>query len=253
MALLLFVALSPYVQQRHWPFSDWFPSADRIADVVIEKLPKEQPKLTLPSLDDFAKAIVKAMPPVTSSPAQPLQVKELSDSINRVTSERDDLKRQLDASKRGSDELVNELNKMRAQLPQKSKILSLDDGRRFQIIKAMTDGMPGANPGCEVTEAFLDDEPARQRPLEIWSEIQQPLFYAGWRYNQMRKAFIAPGISIVVGGQSGHGHECCRLLKDLLDGLNVRPVTLRVDEGSPDLAACKNECIEVTIGKLELP
>jgi hypothetical protein len=42
---LIIVALSPYVQEKHWPFSDWLPtkppSADEIANAVIGKLPKQ--------------------------------------------------------------------------------------------------------------------------------------------------------------------------------------------------------------------
>jgi hypothetical protein len=243
LATLLFLALSPYVQERRWPFSDWFPSTDRIADAVIQKLPKEQPKQTLLSPDDFAQAVVKAMREVTSNVQQPSQVKELSDALNAATGERNSLRSSV-------DQLTNELNKTRAGLSPKSPILGLDDAKRFQIIKALTDA---GDSGCMITQAGLPLSPDGQRTWDTWGEVQQPLFYAGSRFTQNSKTFIGPGISITVGTKSGHGYECGRRLKDLLDGLNVRPVTFHIDEGEPDLIACKNECIQVTLGKLDSP
>ena len=51
LALVIALVLSPFVEQKHWPFSAWFPSpaasqsltADEIADAVIKKLPKNPP------------------------------------------------------------------------------------------------------------------------------------------------------------------------------------------------------------------
>ncbi len=173
-----------------------------------------------------------------------------ADALNQVAKDRDELRRQLDSSKKEVDELRVQLNKTTSALPAKSPILGLDDAKRFQIIKALTDA---GDSGCMMMQAGLPLSPDGQRTWDTWGEVQQPLFYAGSRFTQISKAFIGPGISITVGAKSGHGYECGRRLKDLLDGLNVRPVSFRIDEAEPDLIACKNECIQVVLGKLDAP
>lgn len=217
------------------------------SDATIESLKKQTERLTT-ERDDLAKRL-DSTPTAQTNGTQ-------AEALNQATRDRDDLRRQLDSSKKEVGELRDQLNQSaRAQLSEKSPIIGLDDAKRFQIIKAMTDGMD--SPECQVMQAFPPSTPALQRTFETWGEIQQPLFYAGWRFHGVTVAFIPSGISIVVGAAKGFGHECGRRLKDLLDGLNVRPVNLRIDEGSSDLAACKsenkNECVEVTVGKLESP
>jgi hypothetical protein len=182
------------------------------------------------------------------------------EALNQITKERDDLQRQLYSTKNEIGGLRDQLNKnIHSQQSEKSPLVGLDDSRRFQIIKALTDGMPGDKPGCNVIQAFPPMSPNSavfQNTAGTWGEVQQPLFYAGWRFFGGSNAFIPPGISIVVGAQSGHNYECGLRLKELLDGLGVHPVSLRVDVDSSELAACRSqykldECIEVTVGELE--
>jgi hypothetical protein len=220
-------------------------------DATIENLKKQMEGLKA-DRDDLAKKL-------TSAPKAQADEAAQVEALNRALKNRDDLRRQLDLSKKEASELRDQLNQpARTQLPEKSPIIGLDDAKRFQIVKAMTDGMPGDGPGCGLMQAFPPMAPTLQRTFDTWAEIQQPLFYAGWRFHQDTNVFIPPGISIVVGAQSGQGHECGRRLKDLLDGLNVHPVSFRVDDASPALAECKNvykhdACVEVTIGKPESP
>jgi hypothetical protein len=160
-------------------------------------------------------------------------------ALSKAESERDALQHALISSRNEISELKDQLNKTtQHQQSENSSIVGLNDSRRFQIVKAITDGLLNSQPQdtrCNLMVATVPLTPALQRTFGIWDEIQQPLFYAGWRYFGGTNSFIPPGISIVAEAQSGHSCECGRHLKDLLDGLNVRPVSFRVDAGSPDL------------------
>lgn len=65
------------------------------------------------------------------------------------------------------------------------------------------------------------------------------------------KSFFPPGVTVIAGAPRGHERECALHLKDLLDSLNVSPVTMTIDENNQDLTACK--CVEVVLGKLDKP
>jgi hypothetical protein len=202
----------------------------------------------------------KKLASASNAGANEVQAIELSKA--EADRDRAALQHALTSSRNEISELKDQLNKTtHHQQSENSSIVGLDDARRFQIVKTITDGMLNFQPQdttCDLMVATVPLTPALQRTFETWSEIQQPLFYAGWRYFGGTNSFIPPGISIVAEAQSGHSYQCGRHLKDLLDGLNVRPVSFRVDAGSPDLAACKNvykrnECIGVTVGELESP
>jgi hypothetical protein len=147
------------------------------------------------------------------------------------------------------------LAKASAQLGPLSPILKLDDARRWQIVKTMVEGMPEATQqGCNVDVAYdMSNQPEFHKSADVWSEVQLPLFFAGWRFHQIQKTFFPPGFSITVAAKTGYAHECAARLKDLLDQLSIRPSTVVVDQGATDLATCTNQCIQVAIGKLDTP
>jgi hypothetical protein len=237
LVLLTAIIFSPFIEGRQWPLPPIsigaVPSAEEIAASVVKALPK-QPMSATP--EEIAAAIVHKLPSSSSAPTGPS-----NDAA-------------LDQMRRERDALLQERDALKDALPPKSKWLHLDDARRWQIVKRVTDGMSGASKPCMVAQVLENDGSSDFRKnQEIWTEIQQPLFYAGWRFTQANKTFFPPGYSIVAGAQSGLSHECAVKLKDLLDSLNISPATLHVDETSPDLSACKNECIEIILGRLETP
>jgi hypothetical protein len=127
------------------------------------------------------------------------------------------------------------------------------------MVKSMVEGLPGSTQqGCQVVLAYdMRDQANFHKSADAWGEVQEPLFFAGWRFTQVPKTFFPAGIAITVGAKTGYAHECATRLKELLDGLNVRPSTVTVDEGATDLTTCNNQfnnqCIEVTIAKLDAP
>src|SRR6202011_3811587 len=54
VAALIF---SPFVEEKRWPFSAWFPTSQ------VEKMP---------TVDEIAAAVVKALPKTSATPAQPM-------------------------------------------------------------------------------------------------------------------------------------------------------------------------------------
>lgn len=140
----------------------------------------------------------------------------------------------------------------------KSVFLGLTDERRWQIMKAVVDGPPSSNDGtynCQIIQSFNNDNSSEAiKSRAIYSELQQPLFYAGWRFTQGSKTFIPRGFTIIADSRASPSWTCATRLKDLLVSFNVGPVSLRVDVDitNPDSCSRKN-CLEVLIGKLDNP
>lgn len=71
MTLLLVLVFSPFVEEKRWPFSAWFPAsptAEEIAAAIIPKL--QQPKLptmTLPTADQIGNAVVEKLQPIIAA------------------------------------------------------------------------------------------------------------------------------------------------------------------------------------------
>jgi hypothetical protein len=73
MTLLLIIALSPYVEEKRWPFSAWFPApatSEQIAAELARKLP------TPPSGNDIAEAVAAKLPHAPT-------VDEIADAVLR--------------------------------------------------------------------------------------------------------------------------------------------------------------------------
>jgi hypothetical protein len=93
------------------------------------------------------------------------------------------------------------LAKATSQFGPQSPILRLNDARRYQIIKSMVTGMPTVTrQGCDVGQAFeMSTQQEYPKNANVWGEVQEPLYFAGWRFHQIPKAVFSPGISITVG------------------------------------------------------
>ena len=197
-------------------------SADDIAAAVVKALPKQQAPATA---DEIADAVIRKLPAFSiRSPAAAANNSMLLDDA------------------------------LKTELP-KSKWLHFDDVRRWQIQKSMVNGIPNGA-GCNVTLNYnIADGEIHKKTGEVWGEISEPLFFAGWRFTQdNNRTFFPPGIAIFAGTDKGTVPFICGTrLKELLDSLNVGPTSFRGNESNPDLIQCKNECINVSLGKLETP
>jgi hypothetical protein len=179
----------------------------------------------------------------------------ITKALNDEKERADNAQSQLAAASKTLDELTKELNSARAQPGPRSPILALEDAQRWRIVKSMIEGLPETKQlGCQVLEAFdMRDQADFHRSADVWGEVQVPLFFAGWRFTQVTKAFFPPGVSITVAEKIGYAHECAIHLKELLDEVKIRPSTVTVDEGATELATCNDQCIGVTIAKLDTP
>jgi hypothetical protein len=266
------LTMSPFIEEKRWPFSMWFPTpptTDQIADAVAQKitpLAQSPPKADqiveaitnkldkLPTADEIANAISAKEKPVNPPGANDSQRTNLQNQLSQVAQNRDSLGVQLNA-------ITAELNKTEAQLPQKSPLLGIDDTRRMQIIQSMSELTRDER--CSASIAIGDELTGKQHYRTISpghvdenkadiliSELRSALDYSGWIFGQSSKSFFPPGVSIIVAQPSGHIRECALRLKDLLDSLGVQPVNMKVED-SPDLTAC--HCFEMTVGRLEKP
>jgi hypothetical protein len=177
-------------------------------------------------------------------------------AINSLQAEKDKLQAELTSATTSRDALQQQLKNLppQAAAPAASPYLHLTDARRWQIVKTLIDGADLPH-GCAIIQSLNNDgTPEFRKTVETWGEVQQPLQYARWHFIQGNRSFIPPGIGIVVTSKTGPAGMCGTRLKDLLDGLNISPVSFRIDPSSLSLAQCPdNNCIEVIIGKLESP
>ena len=84
--------------------------------------------------------------------------------------------------------------------------------------------------------------------MQLWNELFEVLFNAGWRATQSNtRTIFPPGISVLVGTNGGPAFNCGQRLKDLLDALGVHPASLHASETNSDLIGCNNECVNVVL------
>jgi len=62
------------------------------------------------------------------------------------------------------------------------------------------------------------------------------------------KTNFPDGISILVGADQGDAFNCAFRLSELLEGMKVGPISLKVNQITPDLLACKSNCLEIVMG-----
>ena len=119
------------------------------------------------------------------------------------------------------DTAEERVTKASAQLGPRSPILKLDDARRWQIVKSMIEAMPEATQqGCSVDVAYdMSNQPEFHKSANVWSEIQEPLFFAGWRFHQIPKTFFPPGVSITVGAKTGYATIECYSYQKFIESI----------------------------------
>ena len=255
---LIIVALSPYVQEKRWPFSAWFPpspsiedmanavankvagqistpkpppSADEIANMVVGKLPKQ------PGANEIAREVVAQMPQITNGPGPNAQIQQLTSALNAANKAREDLTQQL---------------KTETAAQPKSPILGLDDSKRWQIFKIMQDAAAD-NQGQHIECQSVNSLPYDQNKLaiDLFSEFAEILSRAwpGGNFQGFKTPPHQPfGITFVLGGHSGTAFECASHLAGALQNIFQIPIVLRTDQASDNLAKCNNQCVEIRYG-----
>src|ERR1700730_11635007 len=83
-----------------------------------------------------------------------------------------------------------------------------------------------------------------------WVELQ-PLLDLAWSRptagSSQNRLHFPPGITILVGTDSGDAFTCATNLARLLQDLNIYKSSVRTSQTTPDLVACKNQCVEMHI------
>jgi len=140
------------------------------------------------------------------------------------------------------------LRQVQPQPPEaKSTFLGLDDTERWRLSVALQDALRNSHSICD---AHLWGKPSSDTSAAFWKEFQPILAYSGWllQGGPTPKTVFPDGVTLSVGSDHGGSFDCAYRLSELLEKLTVRPVTLRVNQTTPDLIACKNTCLEMVVG-----
>lgn len=245
MAFAVFLILISLAPLYIWPphaettvVSTTLPSAADIADDVVSKLPKQVP-IQIPSASDIAREVARQSPQNAGNQGQKVQ----------------ELMTALTASNKSRDDLTQQLNALRNKVEPKSPRLGLDDTRRWELARQMLNSS-GDGSACRATLNYMTSEntPETRKSTDTFGEAAEVLIMIGWQFTQNNNRILfPPGISIYVGTQSGQAFNCASRLKDYLESLGIEPVVIHTNESTPDLIACKNECIHVALGKISSP
>jgi hypothetical protein len=216
---LLALILSPLVEDRRWPFSAWFPegptadqiasavadklvgrlpfpkpeeyantiahllpsprSADELADAVARKMAKQAlpPPASVPSADEIARAVVHQLPVSTAMEDQTQQIHKLSNDLT--------------AANKNRDELTSELNSLRNSSKPKSKLLGLDDVKRWQLFNEIRDASVDKQGNRLDCRSIASIDPQGKLAIDLYSEIEDVISKA-WNVPNMQGAAAPP-------------------------------------------------------------
>jgi hypothetical protein len=175
-----------------------------------------------PTAQDIAKA---------AAPIRAERDKAISD-LAAVTEERNQLKQQ----------------NIARQPEAISPLLRLDDAKRWAIVKSLRDSTRN-NSGYVTCSAYIVQARKGNWPSAVWTELHPLLYYAGWQLagSQTQKTYFQNGISVTSGSDKGDAFTCAWRLSELIQSFGI-PSPLRINQVTPELIACKNECIGIEIG-----
>lgn len=227
--------LSPFVEQRRWPFDLWH-------QLTTASEPQNDLTTIKDTLADIQRKLAAPpqLPLAAPATVQPPQSGVSQAQYDALKLHADTLQQQLENSERRAGTIQNEIGD--------SDSIGLDNAKRWMLLKTLADAlsgrqcplminyMPGAN-GAKAGEAFGD--------------AYRVLYYTGLfpQSQSSTRTFFPRGISIWVGPDTGNAFNCASKLKDYLDNLSLPvPVTLHANEANADLIGCKDECVNVAIG-----
>ena len=134
----------------------------------------------------------------------------------------------------------------------KSPLLRIDDAKRFQLIKALSDGVANQTGRRYRCHATIQVKPDAVWAHEMSSEIVQIMTYSGWLVEggTVQTAFFPAGITLITDQKDGGAFTCAFILSEMLRELGVR--TRQENKTTPDLAACHNnahsDCVGILFG-----
>lgn len=132
----------------------------------------------------------------------------------------------------------------------KSRWLKLDDATKWQFVKSLQDAAKAANGDRAKCVVTVNLSANSDSAMNVWSELEPLLYYAGWNLGggDTQRVRYPLGVTISVGVDHGDIYTCASALAIVLKNTNILPTTIRANESTPNLVACKNECFEIDVG-----
>jgi hypothetical protein len=143
-------------------------------------------------------------------------------------------------------------------IPLKSSFLALDDGQKWRFSESLRTAAVenGAPISCEFALGVSRTVPSEFNFVwGVWTELEPMLDLAGWTHTPsgdlgLGQHRFPAGFTILAGADKGPAFICATALGRVLqETLAPRtPVTVRPNQVTEALTACKNNCVELDIG-----
>jgi hypothetical protein len=225
---LLVLILSPFIEEKRWPFSAWSSQSAQA-----------------PSANEIAAAVIKALPKQTSGP---------DDSTIRA--ERDRARSDLAAVTAERDKLKNELDSIPKRPPYVNPLH--DPILKWGFVSSLQNRFKngGITPECRVTIVQTPESYAQ----DFAADFEQILDAANWKYfSQIATSPVRKGISVRAAYDDAKSKECADSLVSIIGGqtrtrsgssMDDPHQWIRSDDpGTPNyLKNCPAGCIEVSFG-----
>jgi hypothetical protein len=235
-SLLIVVALSPFIEEKRWPFSVWFPptpTLDQTANAVADKLAS-----ILPKSSDYADAVVGKLPKATQI-AVP-SVAEIADAVvSRLP------KQQAASPSQKSPPPESFAN------PLRSKIV------KWQIVAGLRSliSTGALNADCKVMIIRLQEPYAE----DYADDLKQILNVLGWKYDErFATSTIPKEMTVKADNSPGPSKDCGTALGQRIqndassrNGSSLSPHQWMTDEEAQSYRKrqdCTSGCVEVDFG-----
>jgi hypothetical protein len=214
--------------------------------------PQEKPIPTFPTAEQIAEAIArnlpKAPPPIPSQQTPPSSASNNDQILNQARTERDKAQRELTAMTAARDSLARTAETFRIAVGPTSRFLGLTDAKRWILMAQLHDALVNQIPLGQRCHAFLATKPNSSSAAQFWDEFSTILNYTNWILEGGANRSVFPsGITIEVAADKGTAFACGWKLSELLESMNVGPVSFRANQTTPNLLRCP-ECTEIVIG-----
>lgn len=157
------------------------------------------------------------------------------------------LDKDIDDLKAENSQLKGSLSAAQSQLQ-----LALNDGRKWGFSYELRN-TPKAENGPRISCQYAVGVSHTNAAFNSWAGLQQMIDLAWWRDaptgGPTNNEFpYPPGITIRAGPQPTNSFKCASALQTALADIFSLNAALHVDQVTPSLSACKNECVEIDVG-----
>jgi len=125
------------------------------------------------------------------------------------------------------------------------------DATKWRAAHNLRYGARAGNGSLLTCQFSLAVGPSGRNSWNIWSNLQSVLDLAHWQSvggtAQRPEIQLPHGITILVGTENGDAFVCATALSQAVSEI-FPPVSLKLDQVTAALVACKNECVELQIG-----